>query len=65
MRFAFKTGERLRVASYFQRQEFQRDEAVKACVLSLVDHAHAPSAEFLYDAIVGDGLANERAGIRY
>jgi hypothetical protein len=32
---------------------------VEAGVFRLVDHAHPTAAEFLYDVIVGDGLADE------
>ena len=37
-------------------KELQGHMAVKACVLGLVDDAHAPAAQFLDDAVVGDDL---------
>jgi hypothetical protein len=40
-------------------EEFQSDKTIQAGILSLVDHTHTPATEFLDDAIVGDGLANE------
>ena len=56
--FALKAGERLRIAGYFIGKEFQGDEAMQARVFGFVNHAHAAAAEFLDDAIVGDGLAD-------
>ena len=44
------------------RQEFQRDEATKLGVLSLVNHTHAATAQLLDDAVVGDGLTDELGG---
>ena len=58
MCFAFETRESLRVAGYFLGQELQCNEAMKPGVLGLVDDAHATAAEFLYDAIVRNGLAD-------
>ena len=45
-------------------KELQRDVAVKASVLGLVDDAHAPAAQLLDDAVVGDGLADHRLSRR-
>src|SRR6185436_5473937 len=39
-------------------EELQRDITAQACVLGLVDDAHAPASQFLEDAVMGDGLAN-------
>ena len=58
LRFALKTVERLRIARDIFGQEFQRDEAVQARVLGLVDDAHAAAAELFDDAVVRDGLAD-------
>jgi hypothetical protein len=41
------------------------NEAVEADVLSLVHHTHPTPTEFLNDAVVGDGLADERLGLRH
>jgi hypothetical protein len=62
LRFALKTGECLRVPRHVLRQEFQRDEAVQLYVLSFVHNTHTTTAELLYDAVMGDGLADERVG---
>ena len=56
--FAFETSESLRVAGNFLRQKFQRHEAMKPRVLSLIDHAHTTTAELLYDTVVGNSLAD-------
>ena len=40
MRFALEARERLRVEGDIFEQEFERDKAVEAKVLGLVDHAH-------------------------
>ena len=42
------------------RQEFQRDETMEADVLGFVHHAHASAAEAFQDAIVRDGLVEQR-----
>ena len=54
LRFALKAGKSLRVAGNIFGQKLKRDESVQACVLRFVDHAHATSAKFLDDLIVGD-----------
>jgi hypothetical protein len=51
--------ERLRVSRQFIGQEFQGDEAFKLGVLGFVDDAHPPAAEFLDDAVVRNGLADQ------
>ena len=58
---AAKAFQRLRILRDFFGQEFQRDEAAELRVFGLVNHAHAPAAEFLDDAVVRDSLA-EQAG---
>jgi hypothetical protein len=47
------------------REEFKGYEAIKAGVLGLVHHAHPAPAEFLEDALEGDGLADEGVGVRH
>ncbi len=61
--FALEALERLRVGGDFGRKEFESDEASQLDVFGLVDDAHATAAEFVDDAVVGDGLANH-AGSR-
>ena len=50
--FALKTGQGLRIPSYFLGQKLQRDETPQTGVLGLVHHAHAATAEFLNDAVM-------------
>src|SRR5437899_2929020 len=56
--FTSKAGERLRIASNILRQELQRDKAMQAGVLRLVDHTHPAAAQLLDDAVMRDGLAD-------
>ncbi len=56
--FPLKTFQRLRILRDIVGQKFQRDEAAKLGVLSLVDHTHAAATELLDDAVVRDGLAD-------
>ncbi len=56
--FALKAGESLRVFGYVVGQELEGDKATELHILSLVDHAHPATAEFLDDAVVRDGLAD-------
>ncbi|MGC1907319.1 MAG: hypothetical protein WA715_26070 [Candidatus Acidiferrum sp.] len=46
-------------------QELQRDKAAKPRVFRLVHHTHAAATEFFNDAVVGDGLTEERVGVRH
>ena len=46
------------VEAQVRRQKLQRHRAVKLQVAGLVDHAHAPAAELLFNLVVGDSLAN-------
>ena len=55
---ALETGECLRILGDGVRQEFKGDKAMQAGVLSLIDHTHAPAAQLLDDAVMGDGLAD-------
>ncbi len=41
------------------RQELESDETMQPRVLSLIDNTHPTAAQFLDDAIVRDGLADE------
>jgi hypothetical protein len=38
---------------------------VELGVLRFVDHTHPPAAELFEDAVVGDGLPQERGGVRH
>jgi len=58
--FALKTGKGALVSDDGEGKKLERDEAMEASVLRFVDDAHAASADFFDDAVVGDGLADER-----
>jgi hypothetical protein len=60
LRLALKAGQRLRVSGDFIRQELQRHETMQPSVLSLVHHTHPAPAQFLADAVVRDGLADQK-----
>jgi hypothetical protein len=60
--FPTETFQGLRVQRQFIWQEFQGDKAPKLGVFSLIDHAHAPAAQLLDNAVVRDGLADEFRG---
>src|SRR5262245_30256206 len=58
--------QRLRVfGEVHGRKEFQSNETAKLGVLCLIDHPHPAAAEFLDDAVMRDGLADERLGLRH
>jgi hypothetical protein len=59
---SLKTRQRLWVFRHIVGQEFQRNESTQPCVLCLVDHTHAATAEFFEDAVVGEGPADQRVG---
>ena len=48
----------LRVTPRRFREEFQRDESVKASVFSLIDNSHASAAELLDNAVMRDNFAD-------
>ncbi len=56
---ALKAGECLRFTGNLLRQELESDETMQPRVLSLIDNTHPTAAQFLDDAIVRDGLADE------
>jgi hypothetical protein len=62
---AAKAFECLRVASHIVRQEFEGYEASEFGIFGFIDDAHASAAELLDDAVVRDGAADERLGIRH
>ena len=57
--FATKAFQGLRVASEFGGKKFKSDRAMEANVFGFINDAHAASAEFLEDAEVRDGLADQ------
>ena len=60
LRFTLEPFQGLSVLGEFFRQEFQGDGALELGVLGLIDHTHAPAAQLLQDAVVGEGLTNHR-----
>src|SRR5215471_2764494 len=61
--FAAKPFERLRIVSQRIGKKLKGNETVEPCVLGLVDHTHPAAAEFFEDAVMRDGLADERLGL--
>src|ERR1700745_3292633 len=61
--FSLETFQCLWIGGYVGGQEFEGDGASEFDVFGLIDDAHATAAEFVDDAVVGDGLANH-AGSR-
>ncbi len=59
-RFPPEALQGLLVFSQLFGEELQGDGPAQLGVLGLVDHTHAAPAEFLQDAVVGDGLADHR-----
>src|SRR5207302_731233 len=57
-RFTLKTLEGLGVGGDVLGKKFEGDEAAQLDVLGLIDNTHASAAEFLNDAVMGDGLAD-------
>jgi hypothetical protein len=55
---ALEAGQGLRIAGHFIGKKLESDEAMQACVLSLVHHAHATTAELLENAVVRDSLVD-------
>jgi hypothetical protein len=47
------------------RKKFDGDKTVEARVLRLVNDAHAATTEVFEDAVVGEGLANQRIDARH
>jgi hypothetical protein len=56
---ALKSFERVAVVRRPVREEFQRNEAVKARVFGLVHHTHPAAAELLNNALVRNCAANQ------
>jgi hypothetical protein len=60
-----KSLQRLAVIGNAFGQEFKSNKPVEASVLGLVNMAHTPAAEFFEDAVVRNGLAEKRLGVRH
>src|SRR5215831_5370288 len=63
--FPPKALQSLSVARHVVGQEFERDETAQSRVLSLIDNTHSAPAEFLQDAVMRNGLADKRLGVRH
>src|SRR4029077_9889444 len=58
--FLLKTTQGLRVLSDLFRKELESYKTVKPGVLGFVDHTHATAAELLHNAVMRDGLSDQR-----
>ena len=56
--FTLKSFEGLRIGGNVFGKELERDEAAELDVFGLVDNTHASAAEFVDDAVMGDGLTD-------
>ncbi len=63
--FALEALDKLRILGHFGGKKFDGDFASEAGVFRFVDDAHATTADFAGDFVVGEDLANERAGFRH
>ena len=59
-RLSVETLQSPRVSRQIVGKKLQRNEAAKLSVLSFINNAHAAAPELLEDAVVRDGLADER-----
>ena len=57
-----KSFEGLVVMGKIFRQEFESNETVESGIFGFVDNTHATATELLHNAVMGDGLADERVG---
>ena len=57
-------GQRLCVSGNFVGQKFEANETVQPCILGLVNHPHAPAAQFLDNEVVRNGLVDHWRRIR-
>jgi hypothetical protein len=63
--FPLKAFESLWVVDESCGKKFQSDVAAESEVLGLVHFTHTPSAELSEDAVVRNGLSDERVGVRH
>src|SRR5229473_39136 len=64
-RLAPKKFQGLRVLCQGLRQELQSHEPAQLHILRFINHAHAAAAELLYDAVMRNGLSDQRRRIRH
>jgi hypothetical protein len=60
--FTAKAFEGLAILSYIERKKFESDKTIETSVFGFVDDAHATTAKFFQDAVVGNGLPKK--GVR-
>ena len=58
--FSLKAGQGLWVSGYFIGKKVQGDQPVQGCVFGLVHNPHAVPTELIHDAVVRDGLSNQK-----
>ncbi len=63
--FPFEALEGLRVVSEIVGKKFESDKTAEARVFGFVDDAHSTAAEFIDDAVVRDGLADQGGRLRH
>ena len=61
-RFPAETFKRLLVFGHFVGKKLERDVAAKIDVFSFVHNAHTTAAKSFNDAVMGNGLADQRIG---
>ena len=62
--FGWMTAEAVRASwrkRALSRKELQSDEAIKSCVVGLIDNTHTPLAQLFNDLVVRDCLADQRS----
>src|SRR5215467_4777413 len=64
-RLAPEAFESLPVVGKMFRKELQRNKAAQVSVFGLVNYTHPATTELFEDAVMGDGLADERLGLRH
>src|SRR5262249_14194439 len=63
--FAPESRQSLRITCDLVGEEFEGDKAVQADVFGFVHDSHPAAAEFLENAVMRNGLADERLGLRH
>src|SRR6266478_6282515 len=65
LRFATKAFQSSGIVKHFWRQELQRHGSMKPRVFRFVNNAHPAAAELLDDAVMRNGLSDQRGEIRH
>src|SRR5215467_12243940 len=63
--FTPKAFQSLPLVGKMFRKELQRNKPAQVSVFGLENHTHSATAEFLENAVMRDGLADERLGLRH